>query len=333
MHVRVDQAGHQRAPAEVDDARPVRRGVAAAPTRAMPPSSTSTPAPSRTVARPGEQPRAREPEAALGGGRSREQRREARPASRGRSSGSRAARMSTRSPRNGIPSASSSRRWRSPLASEPSARTIRCQGTSSSHANSTVPAKRGAPARRRRRCARSRAACCAPAPGRARRGCPRTWSIPAVSSAAPCPGPTARTRSSRSTRRRGSGRRGPVALDLRRLALHLGRPRARRRRHQSVVEPAHGPHALDRLARGRGRTPPRSPACSRPTRSRRCARSGSSTRAARRRPHRRRLHPRGRATRRRRPLGVPGQHDGPRDRARCHVPPPSSRAGESAPSG
>ena len=38
--------------------------------------------------------------------------------------------MSTRSPRNGTPSASSSLRWRSPFASEPSARTIRCQGTS-----------------------------------------------------------------------------------------------------------------------------------------------------------------------------------------------------------
>ena len=37
--------------------------------------------------------------------------------------------MSTRSPRNGTPSASSSRRWRSPFASEPSARTTRCHGT------------------------------------------------------------------------------------------------------------------------------------------------------------------------------------------------------------
>ena len=37
--------------------------------------------------------------------------------------------MSTRAPRNGTPSAWSRRRWRSPLASEPSARTIRCHGT------------------------------------------------------------------------------------------------------------------------------------------------------------------------------------------------------------
>ena len=60
--------------------------------------------------------------------------------------GAQAARMSTRSPRKGTPSASSSRRWRSPFASEPSARTTRCHGTvSSSHADSTAPARRGAP--------------------------------------------------------------------------------------------------------------------------------------------------------------------------------------------
>ena len=39
-----------------------------------------------------------------------------------------ATRMSTFSPRKGMPSRISNRRWRSPLASEPSARTIRCQG-------------------------------------------------------------------------------------------------------------------------------------------------------------------------------------------------------------
>ena len=60
--------------------------------------------------------------------------------------GSRAIRMSTRSPRNGTPSASSRRRWRSPFASDPSARTIRCQGTlGSSLTDSTAPANRGAP--------------------------------------------------------------------------------------------------------------------------------------------------------------------------------------------
>ncbi len=77
------------------------------------------------------------------------------PRGRGRSSirrwrhispGSLAARMSTRSPRNGIPSASSSARCRAPLASDPSARTIRNHGTSASpQCASTVPAKRGAP--------------------------------------------------------------------------------------------------------------------------------------------------------------------------------------------
>ena len=54
--------------------------------------------------------------------------------------------MSTRSPRNGTPSASSRRRWRAPFASEPSARTTRCHGTvSSSHADRAAPARRGAP--------------------------------------------------------------------------------------------------------------------------------------------------------------------------------------------
>src|SRR5690348_3172266 len=54
--------------------------------------------------------------------------------------------MSTRSPTNGIPSASSSLRWREPLASDPSERTIRHHGRSgSSLPDRTVPAKRGAP--------------------------------------------------------------------------------------------------------------------------------------------------------------------------------------------
>ena len=96
---------------------------------------------------------------------------------------------------------------------------------------------------------------------------------------------------------------------------------------QSVVEPAHGPHALDRLAAGED-APRRARAAARaPTRSAPCARSASSTRAARRRPHRRRLHPvRGR--RDRRALGLPGQHDGPRHRARRRC-----RRRSSAPSG
>ncbi len=54
--------------------------------------------------------------------------------------------MSTRSPRNGTPSARSRARCRSPLASEPSARTTRHQGRSGSSAwKRTVPANRGAP--------------------------------------------------------------------------------------------------------------------------------------------------------------------------------------------
>jgi hypothetical protein len=62
------------------------------------------------------------------------------------SSGIRTARISTRPPLKGTPSASSSRRWRAPLASEPSARTTRHHGSrGSSQAESTAPAKRGAP--------------------------------------------------------------------------------------------------------------------------------------------------------------------------------------------
>src|SRR3954454_17124431 len=54
--------------------------------------------------------------------------------------------MSTRAPRIGTPSRSSSRRCRSPLASDPSARTTRCQGTLGSwQVDSTRPSKRGAP--------------------------------------------------------------------------------------------------------------------------------------------------------------------------------------------
>ena len=61
-------------------------------------------------------------------------------------SGRRATRRSTREPRNGTPSSSSSTRWRSPLASVPSDRTTRCQGTRASpQACRTAPATRGAP--------------------------------------------------------------------------------------------------------------------------------------------------------------------------------------------
>ena len=63
--------------------------------------------------------------------------------------GIRAARMSTRSPRKGTSSASSSARWRAPFGTEPSARTTRCQGSrGSSLADSTAPANRGAPGSR-----------------------------------------------------------------------------------------------------------------------------------------------------------------------------------------
>ena len=73
-----------------------------------------------------------------------------------RAYGIRAARMSTCSPRNGTPSASSSARWRAPLASEPSARTIRHHGTSWSVSRAARCRRSAARrARRRRRRARS----------------------------------------------------------------------------------------------------------------------------------------------------------------------------------
>ena len=59
---------------------------------------------------------------------------------------------------------------------------------------------------------------------------------------------------------------------------------------QSVVEPAHGPNALDRIAGGREPRRRRSRRCSAPTRCARCARSASSTRAAAWRSHRPGLH-------------------------------------------
>ena len=61
-------------------------------------------------------------------------------------SGRRATRMSTLSPRNGTPSRISNRRWRVPLARDPSARTMRCHGTSgSAQSCRTAPPTRGAP--------------------------------------------------------------------------------------------------------------------------------------------------------------------------------------------
>ena len=83
---------------------------------------------------------------------------------------------------------------------------------------------------------------------------------------------------------------------------------------QSVVEPAHGPHGLDRLAAGAAAADALDAAARR-----RRARRGAPGRHRRRggpgrRPHRRRLHPvRGRRHRRARLR--PGQHDGPRDGA------------------
>ena len=61
-------------------------------------------------------------------------------------SGNLAARMSTRAPTKGMPSSSSRARCRSPLASDPSARTTRHHGSdASSDRDRMVPAKRGAP--------------------------------------------------------------------------------------------------------------------------------------------------------------------------------------------
>src|SRR4051812_9645914 len=154
--------------------------------------------------------------------------------------------MSTRSPRNGTPSASSSARWHAPFASDPSARTIRCHGTvGSSHSDSTAPAKRGAPgdtspyartnpsgvARMR---ARTRSARLGPALIAASMlAAAMTYSIVARDPAT-----------------------GELGAAVQSHWFSVGalcpwaRPGVGAAATQSIVEPAHGPNGLDRLAAG-----------------------------------------------------------------------------------
>ena len=226
--------------------------------------------------------------------------------------GSRATRMSTRSPRNGTPSASSSARWRAPLASEPSARTTRCQGTSSGSAARTARCRRSAarPARGRRRCARSPPG----SPGSGRR------IVRSPILAAVMPPRHVFNRRARSRDRR-ARRGGAVALVLRRPAVRLG---ARRRRR--------GGHAVGGRARLRAERARPARRTARPRRAgagraagRRPAGGGAPGRGDRRARRPSRVHTgadciAARRPRGRRALQLPGEHDGPRDRARRRCP-------------
>ena len=221
-----------------------------------------------------------------------------------RAYGIRAARMSTRSPRNGTPSSSSSARCRAPLASDPSARTIRHQGTSGSSLRDEDGAGEARRARRdvavgadealgdradalaARRSVLSSARC---AMGRI-----QSW-------------PSIRRRASSASRCSRTGSRvGPLCAWAR---AGVGAVAT-----QSVVEPAYGPNALDRLAdgipapAGARRAAGRRPAGRRPAgRGDRRARHGSaSTRA--------RTASSTPATSTGEHSQLPGQHDGPRHR-------------------
>src|SRR4051794_33541210 len=155
--------------------------------------------------------------------------------------------MSTLAPRNGTPSASSSRRCRAPLASQPSAGTMRCQGSPGSSLSATTVPAEGGPAGDTSPYARTN------------------------------PGGVLRMRSS--TRR---ARTDPVSMPTSCALMRHGtysivaydpatgehgaavqshwfsvgslciwaRPGIGAVATQSVVEPAHGPNALDRLAAG-----------------------------------------------------------------------------------
>ena len=152
--------------------------------------------------------------------------------------------MSTRSPRNGTPSASSRRRWRSPFASDPSARTIRCQGTlGSSQTLSTAPAKRGAPGETSPY-ARTK-------PGgvsriRRRTACSR--SLMQVSSRAVRHGTYSIVAFDPETGEHGAAVHSHW-FSVGSLCI-WARPGIGAVATQSVVEQAHGPHGLDRLAAG-----------------------------------------------------------------------------------
>ena len=238
--------------------------------------------------------------------------------------------MSTRSPRNGIPSASSSRalalalRERAVGAHDPVPRHARVVAGEQHGAGEARRAGRhvavGAHEPRRRvahavehagGAVHHREYRAAPMPAAARHLLDRRARPRHRASSAPRCSRTG-SPSARSARGRGPGV-GAVAT-------------------QSVVEPAHGPHALDRLAarRGRrrgarGRARGRRAGGGAPGRRRRRARP-------RRRPHRRRLHPGGRP-RDRRALDLPGEHDGPRHRARTRCRPRSRPPAATSPSG
>src|SRR3954452_5247591 len=201
--------------------------------------------------------------------------------------------MSTRSPVNGTPSPSRSLRWREPLASDPSARTIRCQGTvGSSHSDSTAPAKRGAPGdtspyartkpggvARMRASTRSARDTGGSVIAASMLADPMTYSIVARDPAT-----------------------GELGAAVQSHWFSVGslcpwaRPGVGAVATQSIVEPAHGPNGLDRLAAGEaapaalaallatdplaGAPRPRRPRPRRPPpRWGKCARSASSTAA------------------------------------------------------
>ena len=160
-----------------------------------------------------------------------------------RAYGIRAARMSTFSPRNGTPSASSSARWRAPLASEPSARTIRHHGSVGSSLSDAARCRRSAARRARRRRRRARSPRGSRGPARAP---PRV-----LSSAAMRHGTYSIVALDPAT--------GELGVAVQSHWFSVGPLCAWARAGvgavatQSVVEPAYGPNALDRLAGGRQR--------------------------------------------------------------------------------
>ena len=178
--------------------------------------------------------------------------------------GIRAARMSTRSPRNGTPSASSSARWRAPLASEPSARTIRHHGSVGIVGRRAGRCRRSAArrGRRRRRSARTPRASrgSAPAPLRVlssramRHG---TYSIVALDPETGELGVAVQSHwfSRRPAVRVGArgGRRGGDAVGGRaRLRPERARPARRRHRRAAGARRAAGGRPAGRRAPGRG---------------------------------------------------------------------------------
>ena len=234
-----------------------------------------------------------------------------------RAYGIRATRMSTRSPRNGTPSASSSARWRAPLASEPSARTIRHHG----HVvGRRAGEHRAGEARRARRdvAVGAHEALRRVADPRAARAC----SVLSCPRDAPRHVFDRRARSGdRRARRRRCSRTGSPSA---RCARGRAPGSARWRRSRSSSPPTARTRSTGSpTASARSR---RSASCSPPTRWPRVrqvavvdARGGVGV------AHRRGLH-RARRPRDRRALELPGQHDGPRHRAGRRCRPRSTRA-------